>query len=205
MYAHKAMKSKAKYVFPYSVFDLKSSVFGYFDIILFLGVFYHLAHPTLALERLNLVLKKNSILILETEVSNTFTKFYHKLKFNKTNVKQFSQQERRSFFMRLVNLVKANPTEILSTAFLKIKELIWFLIKPFYINHCDIYKKDVSNFWIMDSMTIERILDLSGFKIQAKIQHAGNLKHRFNTDFLKAPLQDALFHARILWAGFPAD
>src|SRR5437660_836643 len=39
--AYRAFKSKAKYVFPYSIYDLTPQAFGMFDIVLFLGVLYH--------------------------------------------------------------------------------------------------------------------------------------------------------------------
>jgi tRNA (mo5U34)-methyltransferase len=47
-----------------SVYDLSPEKFGMFDIILFLGVFYHLRHPILALERIFSVTKE--MLIMET-------------------------------------------------------------------------------------------------------------------------------------------
>ena len=71
LYTHNQFNSKVKYVFPYSVYDLSPSSFGQFDVILFLGVIYHLAHPVLALERLNKVLKPGGVMVLEAEISNT--------------------------------------------------------------------------------------------------------------------------------------
>ena len=47
-----------------SVYDLSPEKFGMFDIVLFLGVFYHLRHPLLALERIFSVTKE--MLIMET-------------------------------------------------------------------------------------------------------------------------------------------
>lgn len=51
-----------------SVYDLKDSGVGPFDLVLFLGVLYHLWHPLLALENLLAVTRK--LLILETSVLN---------------------------------------------------------------------------------------------------------------------------------------
>jgi tRNA (mo5U34)-methyltransferase len=45
-----------------SVYDLHPDDFGYFDLVSFFGVFYHLKHPILALERINSVCKEGSIL-----------------------------------------------------------------------------------------------------------------------------------------------
>lgn len=46
----------------YSIYELNPDDFGYFDIIAFFGVFYHLKHPILALERINSVCKPDSLL-----------------------------------------------------------------------------------------------------------------------------------------------
>jgi tRNA (mo5U34)-methyltransferase len=47
-----------------SVYDLSPEKFGMFDIVLFLGVFYHLKYPILALEKIYSVTKE--MLIIET-------------------------------------------------------------------------------------------------------------------------------------------
>jgi len=47
-----------------SVYNLSPEKFGMFDIVLFLGVFYHLKHPLLALEKIFSVTKE--MLIMET-------------------------------------------------------------------------------------------------------------------------------------------
>ena len=46
-----------------SVYDLNSADFGHFDLIWYSGVFYHLKHPILALERINSVCKNNGLLL----------------------------------------------------------------------------------------------------------------------------------------------
>jgi SAM-dependent methyltransferase len=46
-----------------SVYDLNPSDFGYFDIVAFFGVYYHLKHPLLAFERINSILKAGSLCI----------------------------------------------------------------------------------------------------------------------------------------------
>lgn len=46
-----------------SVYDLCEEDFGVFDLIAFYGVFYHLKHPLLALDRINSVLKSGGTLI----------------------------------------------------------------------------------------------------------------------------------------------
>jgi tRNA (mo5U34)-methyltransferase len=55
-----------------SVYDLDSADLGRFDLVLFLGVLYHLRHPLLALERLHGVAAGS--LILETELDCTWSR-----------------------------------------------------------------------------------------------------------------------------------
>ncbi|MDY6935883.1 MAG: DUF1698 domain-containing protein [Spirochaetota bacterium] len=52
------------------VYDITKEKIGTFDIVLFLGVLYHLQHPLLALEKISEVTK--DFLIVETEWLNTF-------------------------------------------------------------------------------------------------------------------------------------
>lgn len=47
--AHEALKSKAEFI-EASVYELGKDQIGSFDIVLFMGVLYHLRHPLLALE-----------------------------------------------------------------------------------------------------------------------------------------------------------
>ena len=49
-----------------SVYDLDPAVHGRFDVVLFPGVFYHLRHPLLALDRIHAVCRQR--LFLETHV-----------------------------------------------------------------------------------------------------------------------------------------
>tara|TARA_Y100000593_G_scaffold95031_1_gene198556 strand:+ start:9443 stop:10201 length:759 start_codon:yes stop_codon:yes gene_type:complete len=66
-FAAKALGSKAKRVVK-NVYDVSPDL-GQFDIVMFLGVFYHLRHPMLALEKIRTVIKDNGILLVETLVS----------------------------------------------------------------------------------------------------------------------------------------
>jgi tRNA (mo5U34)-methyltransferase len=54
------------------VMELEPSIVGAFDLVLFLGVLYHLRHPLLALERVAAVTAKQ--LILETHVDLTWSR-----------------------------------------------------------------------------------------------------------------------------------
>lgn len=63
--AKKILNSNVKDI-TMSVYDISPDNIGKFDIVLFLGVFYHLKYPLLALEKISSVTK--GLLILETEV-----------------------------------------------------------------------------------------------------------------------------------------
>ena len=63
--ARKALKSKVEDK-EIDVLDLSPDKIGVFDLVLFLGVLYHMRHPLLALERVASVTEKQ--LILETHV-----------------------------------------------------------------------------------------------------------------------------------------
>lgn len=63
--AHNALSSKVEDI-DVDVMDLTAERVGTFDVVLFLGVLYHLPHPLLALERVAAVTR--DLLILETVV-----------------------------------------------------------------------------------------------------------------------------------------
>ena len=173
LYAHKKLKSKAKYVFPYSVYDLNPSIFGKFDIVLFLGVFYHIAHPLLSLERINSVMKKNATLVLETEISNTYSKLFYKDKYNskidRVQLKNTNGQLLNKKVANILLTVFKQPKEFLSVFIQKIKGLIWLLIFPIVNDKEETYKNDRSNFWIFETSVIEKSLNLAGFRIESKL------------------------------------
>jgi SAM-dependent methyltransferase len=59
---HEIRKSDVEYIIS-SVYDINPEGFGHFDCVLFFGLFYHLKHPLLALERINSVCKASALLI----------------------------------------------------------------------------------------------------------------------------------------------
>lgn len=174
LYAHKALKSKVKYLFPYSVYDLDEETLGIFDVVLCLGVIYHLAHPILALEKINQVTKKGGILVVESEISNTFTTLYRKLQFNHGKIENIpeTQQKIRSTSW---NYFIHHPAKgrVLRTFIQSLLEtLLWKIVGHIFADRDSIYKGDSSNFFIMDDKTIERIIDFTGFRIEKKIPNS---------------------------------
>ncbi len=63
--AHRTLRSRVE-VKRIDIFDLSPETVGCFDVVLFLGVLYHMRHPLLALERVASV--ASDMLILETHV-----------------------------------------------------------------------------------------------------------------------------------------
>ena len=63
--------SQIKYVTD-NVYQLNSSKYGFFDIVLFLGVLYHLRNPLLALDKIQKIIKPDGLLFVETEITTNF-------------------------------------------------------------------------------------------------------------------------------------
>lgn len=146
LFAHKAFKSKAKYVFPFSIYDINKKQFGSFDVVLFLGVLYHLAQPLLALEKINKVLKKDGIVVIESEISRSITQFYHKNHFTHN--------------LKVENQKQALTSKVKSKAVQTVKRLIE--------DKNDVFNNDTSVFWVPTPRDLERYIDLSGFSIEKK-------------------------------------
>jgi tRNA (mo5U34)-methyltransferase len=65
--AAELLDSKATYVTE-NVYALDPGRFGQFDLVLFLGVIYHLRHPLLALDRIHDVCAPEALLLIETHM-----------------------------------------------------------------------------------------------------------------------------------------
>jgi tRNA (mo5U34)-methyltransferase len=63
--AHKVLASQAKF-YHMSVYDVSQDTLGLFDVVFFFGVYYHLKHPLLALERIASVARGYAL--IESEV-----------------------------------------------------------------------------------------------------------------------------------------
>jgi tRNA (mo5U34)-methyltransferase len=68
-HARKALGSSVEHM-EIDVLDISPETVGHFDVVLFLGVLYHMRHPLLALERMASVTRQ--LLVLETLVDMTF-------------------------------------------------------------------------------------------------------------------------------------
>lgn len=65
--ARRQLGSRVKYVED-TVYNLNPKHYGMFDLILFLGVIYHLRHPVLALDRIRSIARDSSLLFVESEI-----------------------------------------------------------------------------------------------------------------------------------------
>ena len=65
--AAELLDSKATYVTE-NVYSLEPERYGRFDLVLFLGVIYHLRHPLLALDRIHDVCAESGLLLIETHM-----------------------------------------------------------------------------------------------------------------------------------------
>lgn len=148
LYAHNVFNSKAKYVFPYSIYDVTPKDFGQFDIVLFLGVIYHLAHPLVALERINTVLKKDGLMVLESEISKSATRFYNKLH------------------------LKHNPAVQSKSVSLKsqIKNKALSAIGKVGEDKNEVFNKDSSVFWVPSKKDLIKFIDYVGFAVEQTIE-----------------------------------
>ena len=66
--AARALGSRVRYVVA-NVYDLEPAAHGRFDLVLFLGVLYHLRNPMLALDRVRGVLETGGTLFAETQLT----------------------------------------------------------------------------------------------------------------------------------------
>lgn len=65
--AAELLGSRASYVTE-NVYSLSPERYGRFDVVLFLGVVYHLRHPLLALDRIHDVCREDALLLIETHM-----------------------------------------------------------------------------------------------------------------------------------------
>jgi len=75
--AHTALKSKAKYFPRVSVYDVCEKLDeSTFDIVLFLGVHYHLKYPLLAFSRLRQVIRQGGLLVVSGQAVPDYHRSY---------------------------------------------------------------------------------------------------------------------------------
>lgn len=178
LFAHEQFKSKVKYIFPYSVYDIEN--LGKFDIVLCLGVIYHLAHPSLAIEKINNVLREGGIVVLETEISSGPSVYYRPgLQTKKVEKLDVLSSVQERFRLAAKHFLKKSFKDkinlVIYTLLSKIRNLVWSCI-GFLYQGGKAYKNDPSNFWIFNTEDLRRMVIFNGFKIIKEIpnQYSSN-------------------------------
>jgi tRNA (mo5U34)-methyltransferase len=67
--ASSILKSNARHTVD-NVYNLSPDKFGQFDLIIFVGVMYHLRNPLLALDKIRSIAKKGATVLVETHIVN---------------------------------------------------------------------------------------------------------------------------------------
>lgn len=83
-FAQRVLGSKARYHPNVSVYDIESLGVGDFDVVLFLGVYYHLKDPLRAFSALRRVMRDGAIIVIEGAIFNRpgcFANFFYKEKY----------------------------------------------------------------------------------------------------------------------------
>lgn len=78
--AHTILNSRVKYFERVNVYDIHTLGVFDFDVIIFMGVFYHIKDPLLALARLRQVARPGAVILAEGEVirsDRSFAEFYY--------------------------------------------------------------------------------------------------------------------------------
>lgn len=79
--AHELLRSRARYSPDMSVLDVGLLGVSDFDVVLYLGVYYHLRDPLLSFARLRTVMRNGAILLVEGQViddSEVYARFFYR-------------------------------------------------------------------------------------------------------------------------------
>ena len=79
--AHELLGSRARYVPDLSVFDVARLGVRDFDVVLYLGVYYHLRDPLLSFARLRQVMRTGAVLLVEGQVIDApeaYARFFYR-------------------------------------------------------------------------------------------------------------------------------
>lgn len=141
-----------------AVYDLNPEDFGYFDIIAFFGVFYHLKHPILAFERINSVCKEGALVIGGGVVID---RWYH----------DDDESCNRGVNLSLITRDSISNEKILNVDNLNELPLCGFSSGQF------LHAKN--NWFIPNSRCIFNWLETSGFKIETYFKSEGCIHMRW--------------------------
>ena len=160
LWAHKKLNSKAKYAFPFSLYNIPQ--LGKFDVVYFMGVLYHLAHPMLAIEQINKALKLNGIMVLETEVHATTHFFHHQIK-NPQKNKVHQSKGLLHNLIAFIKLLPKNPERTIKMS----PSYIRLLMRNSKMRGGDHdYITDPTVITVPSVENLEKMIDFGGFSIE---------------------------------------
>tara|TARA_B100000780_G_C21105297_1_gene446264 strand:+ start:315 stop:1181 length:867 start_codon:yes stop_codon:yes gene_type:complete len=160
MWAHKKLDSKAKYAFPFSLYNIPQ--LGKFDVIYCMGVLYHLAHPMLAIEQINKALNLDGMMVLETEVHATTHFFHHQIK-NPQKIKVYTPKGLLHNFVAFIKLLPKNPVRTVRMSLSYIQLLMRASKKRGRNND---YITDPTVITVPSAENLEKMIDFGGFSIE---------------------------------------
>jgi len=144
-----------------SVYELSPIELGTFDIIMFFGVFYHLKHPLLALERINSVLADGGMMLGNGTVSDGW---YHD---------DADERCDKGVAMHAVTSERIGDEKILSVPSLASLSLCGFSTGQFM--------RDPSNWFIPNTACFTAWLKSSGFQLEKENTYIYPIKRDWNS------------------------
>lgn len=174
LWAHKCLNSKAKYIFPFSVYDV--SQLGKFDVVYCMGVIYHLTHPMLAIEQLNRAMKMGGILVLESEVHATSSLFCHEVERTK-KTETIHTKSLYQGFLAFIKLLSSQPRQAVRLAQHNLKVRMANSWKKSFGNHQLEFANDPTIMTILSIQNLEKMIDFLGFRIEKSIARGSRMTY----------------------------
>ena len=145
--------------FRASVYDLNPEDHGLFDLVAYFGVFYHLKHPILALERINSVLKPNALVMGGGTGCDTWI--------HDDNIKCSTGVKCTAIKKEIINNPKSMTVDCLND----------LAISAFA---SELYCADQSNWFIPNSRCLEGWLKRTGFHVRKLLRNESRLRRKWN-------------------------
>ena len=156
---HRLRKSKVKHVRA-SVYDLNPVDFGTFDVVAFFGVWYHLKHPLLALERINAVTKMGGTLMAAGASSQ---RWFH--------------DDRDDTGMMGADFAEISRDNLKNPDAMTVKNLNDLPLIGFAPTQ---YLRDQTNWMLPNERAALGFLEVSGFEVQRSHLHTSRHKREWN-------------------------
>ena len=176
---HECRGSKVRHIIA-SVYDLNPVDFGYFDIVAFYGVYYHLKHPLLAFERLNSVCKEDGLLIGGGTCCDRWFHDDHPSCLNGVDLSRIKKRDIRD--KKVLNVECLNDLPL--TGFAPGQQF-----------------RDSSNWFIPNVECIKSWIDCSGFEVKKVSHYAAPIAREWN----KKGILRSTMRFKAVKKGLPAE